>query len=105
MKGAQNVDGQEFKETLKNDFIAKFVMKFLNLTEIPNTIISNDDSKPELTKHNIINANAVIDFLKEKEKIFSILIFSFNTSYEREASAKLFFKTFLNFFFIKKSIL
>ena len=93
-----------FRDTIKNDFIPKFVMKFLSIESIENVDLNPSSPDPtKLTKKNIKNVESVINFLRKKEKTFQILTFSFTTPSEREASSKLFFINFLNLFFVKKS--
>ncbi|KAK8844240.1 hypothetical protein M9Y10_024451 [Tritrichomonas musculus] len=89
-----------FKEILYNDFIARFVMIFFNISSIENVNLNKENDK--LYRSNIDNIFSVINFLKKKERKFQVLVFNFDTALDRIASSKLFFSTFLNIFFVTK---
>ncbi|KAK8897567.1 hypothetical protein M9Y10_015525 [Tritrichomonas musculus] len=90
-----------FSQTLKNDFIPIFVMKFFK--ETIDDIIFSQTKENKFTIQNKKNFYSTLNFIKKKEKTFHFLIFSFKSSEERNYSAKIFFQNFLNSFFIMQS--
>lgn len=94
----------KFKQTLLNDFIPRFVMNFFNIATIEKVQLSEKSKTNILTKRSIKNVYSVIKFLSTIKKTFDFLVFDFFTPFERESSAKLLFKNFLNFFFLTQPI-
>ncbi|KAK8840710.1 hypothetical protein M9Y10_030486 [Tritrichomonas musculus] len=91
-----------FNESVLNDSIPKVVMFYLNVKSIENvTIDFNSQSTEQITAEQIKNIEAVINFLKGKEIKFQYLKFDFENKLTRETSAELFYRNFLNLFFLK----
>lgn len=93
-----NIKLQNFSDVLKSNFIPQYVKNYLNLSNIENVDFSQETT--EIITKNIFE---VINFLKEKEKRFEILLFDFENPQMQECSIILFFRTFLNSFFLKHS--
>ena len=87
------------KQMIENDFIPKFVMHFFHITNIDNVCFL-DDSKSSKAQQ-IKNIDAVVEFLKLREKKFNILLLDFKNPEKIESSVFLLLSNFLNFFFIK----
>lgn len=93
---------EDFLHLIQNDNLPRYVMYYLQISSIENVILS--DTKPDkITRKIIKNINAVIEFMKKKEKKFEVLLFNFKNPLMRENSTKLFFRHFLNTFFLKIS--
>ena len=101
-----NLHFENFHQTIEDDAIPKFVMHVLHIDSIENVYVSQKKIFHGLKELNEIeqrNISAVIEYLKKKESKFDVLSFNFRNKYLAESSAILFYKTFLNFFFVKKS--
>lgn len=100
---------KNFFDAVKNDSLPNFVMFFLNIQSIENVKLSNSSSISKnqiyenLTDQQIKNIDAVIKFLEQKCKKFEILLFDFTSKENIRISSLLFYKTFLDFFFIKQN--
>ncbi|KAK8841798.1 hypothetical protein M9Y10_026747 [Tritrichomonas musculus] len=88
-KGGFHFDN--FHQAIKNNSLPRFNV---SIKESTGKSLSNEEIK---------NIEAVIEFLKMKEKKFEILIFNFRKRSLQKPSAILFYRNFLNFFFLKTS--
>lgn len=73
---------------------------------IPNVSIESNRSSQKtqkITKEELDNINAVIEFLKTKELVFNILKLDFSNPKTVENSAYVFYSMFLNSFFLKST--
>ena len=97
-----NITVDNYFMAVFNDTIPKFVMNYFNISSIDNVQISQAPNDAlQLTKQQIKNIKAVVQFLTKKEKKFNILHLEFNESETNEASSVIFFSNFLNTFFLK----
>lgn len=92
---------KNYKYLYIRNFVPLFVMKFFNIEKIDNVDLQISSTEI-ITKQNIKNVLAVIEYLKSKDNAFKILTFSFVSENDKEASIVLLLKTFLNRFYITK---
>ena len=99
-----NISLNTLEDALKNDFVPNFIMNYLKIYSIDKVKLTQTSQENKfLSKNNINNIIAVINYLITKENIFKTLVFSFDNPLEIEKSIFILFRAFLNIFFINKS--